>query len=173
MAGFLKCNYCSLRQAESQSSSLKWCPCPVLRPPQRQAVGPRWAQRVVYLLAVLPRAGAHLRRHRLHVQHRHLVGRLRAGRAVTGPAHLPGGQRRGPARRDHQGTYIEGMSSGSIGRDSIQEMRRKMPPFPKRIIHNCNRYLIMNLLASGSWNSDKGADPRDEPQLHRVQIPTD
>lgn len=40
-------------------------------------------------------------------------------------------------------------------------------------------YLLLNidetrcLFPLGSGNTNKGADPGDEPQLHRVQVPTD
>lgn len=37
------------------------------------------------------------------------------------------------------------------------------------------RILLIFLLHlfSGSWNPDKGANPRDEPKLHRIQVPSD
>ena len=41
--------------------------------------------------------------HRLHHQHRRLVCGLRLCRADVGAAHLPRGQRGGPAGGDHQG----------------------------------------------------------------------
>lgn len=64
------------------------------------------AERVVHLLAVLPGARAHLRRHGLHDEHRRLVGRLRAGRVAARPAHLPWRVGCRPAGRDHQGDHL-------------------------------------------------------------------
>lgn len=78
-----------------------------LTPPQCKAVSSRGAKRVLYLLTVLSCPRAHLWCHWLHIQHRHLVSRLRASWVAAGPAHFPRGQRRGPASRDHQGTVGE------------------------------------------------------------------
>lgn len=40
------------------------------------------------------------------------------------------------------------------------------------LLANMNKTCFVSFL-SGSGNTNKGADPGDEPQLHRVQIPTD
>lgn len=78
--------------------------------PQRQAADPRRTQRVVYLLAVLPRPWAHFRCHRLHGKHRHLVSGLRTGRAAARTAHIPRWQRGGPTRRDYKGECLSLLS---------------------------------------------------------------
>lgn len=38
---------------------------------------------------------------------------------------------------------------------------------------NTNEHDFFPLCLLGSGNTNEGADPGDEPQLHRVQIPTD
>lgn len=43
----------------------------------------------------------------------------------------------------------------------------------KMIIVLLNIKKKVDLFSSGSGNTNKGADPGDEPQLHGVQIPTD
>lgn len=74
--------------------------------PQRQAAGPRWTQRVVYLLTVLSRPRAHFWCHRLHGKHWHLVSRLRTGRAAARTTHIPRWQWGGPTSRDYQGECV-------------------------------------------------------------------
>lgn len=70
--------------------------------PQRQAAGPWWTQRVIYLLTVLSCPWAHFWCDGLHGKHWHLVSRLRAGWAAAWTAHIPRGQWGGPASRDYQ-----------------------------------------------------------------------
>jgi len=70
---------------------------------RRVDAGARRAQHRVHLLAVLPRAGAHLRRDRLHDRDRPVERRLRDGGAAAGPAAVPGRVGRGPAGGDHKG----------------------------------------------------------------------
>lgn len=209
-------------------------------PLQCEAARSRRAKRVLYLLAVLPCPGAHLWRHRLHIQHRHLVSRLRAGRAAPGPAHFPRGQRRGPASGDHQGTVggaanwwptakrwqaerwneawskvsseqwgsqfpekvlnfsdhkkkkshiekklhwkLHGSSTKPQISESLFVLKMLTSRFNRRQVTSFRRkiWLLLNINEAcfvffplGSGNTNKGADPGNEPQLHRVQIPTD
>lgn len=161
--------------------------------PQRQAAGPRWTQRVVYLLTILSRPRAHFRCHRLHGKHWHLVSRLRPGWAAARTAHIPRWQWGRPTSRDYKGEflYLECASCyqsrgfvcqyfnlvcdcGCIHLLFMYLWHHKTHLTPHVCMCVCRILLIFLLhLFSGSWNPDKGANPRDEPKLHRIQVPSD
>ena len=91
-----------------------------LRLRQREAPVPERAQRLLHLLALLPRAGADLRRDELHGGGGHLEHGVRRGGASDGLLAVPWREQRGTDGGDHQGAGDAHGRAGAADESELQ-----------------------------------------------------